>query len=43
MEEINLKQLFDYFKERILMVLIIILSVLVVGSIYSILLKTPMY
>lgn len=43
MEEINLKQLFDYFKERILLILIIILSVLVIGSVYSIILKKPMY
>ena len=43
MEEINLKELFDYFKERIMLFIIIVLSVLVVGSVYSILLKTPLY
>lgn len=43
MEEINLKELFDYIKERILVVTIILLGVLVLGSIYSIFLKTPMY
>lgn len=43
MEEINLKELFDYIKERILIVAIILLAVLVVGCIYSIFLKTPMY
>ena len=42
MEEINLKELFDYIKERILVVIIIILAVLVVGCIYSIFLKKPM-
>ncbi len=43
MEEINLKELFDYIKERILIVIIILLSVLVLGCVYSIFLKTPIY
>ena len=43
MEEINLKELFDYVKERILIILIIILSVLVIGSVYSLFIKTPLY
>lgn len=43
MEEINLKELFDYLKERILVITIIVLAVLVVGCVYSIFLKTPMY
>lgn len=43
MEEINLKELFDYFKEKIMLFFIIILSILVVGSVYSIIIKTPMY
>ena len=43
MEEINLKELFDYFKERAMLALIIILVVLVIGSIYSIFLKQPLY
>lgn len=43
MEEINLKELFDYIQERILIVVIILLAVLVMGSIYSIFLKTPIY
>ena len=43
MEEINLKELLDYFKERIMLFLIIVLTVLVLGSFYSIFLKTPMY
>ena len=43
MEEINLKELFDYVKERILIILIIILSVLVIGSIYSLFIKVPLY
>lgn len=43
MEEINLKELFDYFKARIMVILIIILVVLIAGSIFSIFLKTPLY
>ncbi len=43
MEEINLKELFDYLKERVLIVAIITLAILVVGCIYSIFIKTPMY
>lgn len=43
MEEINLKELFDYVKERILIILIIVLSVLVIGSIYSLFIKVPLY
>ena len=43
MEEINLKELFDYFKSRIMVILIIILVGLIAGSVYSIFLKTPLY
>ena len=43
MEEINLKELFTYFKARILIMLIIILSVVLLGSIYSLFLKVPVY
>ena len=43
MEEITLKELFDYFKEKIMLFIIIVLSVLVVGSTYTIILKRPMY
>ncbi len=43
MEEINLKELFAYFKARILLILIIILFVLLCGSIYSLFLKVPVY
>lgn len=43
MEEINLKELFEYLKERILVIAIIMLAVLVAGCAYSIFLKTPMY
>ena len=43
MEEINLKELFAYFKARILLILIIILMVLLCGSVYSLFLKVPVY
>ena len=43
MEEINLKELFDYVKERLLIIIIIMLAVLVVGCVYSIFIKTPLY
>lgn len=43
MEEINLKELFEYFKERILIVFTIILVVLIIGCVYSVFFKTPMY
>ena len=43
MEEINLKELFDYIKERILIMAVIILAVLIVGSAYSLFIKTPLY
>jgi capsular polysaccharide biosynthesis protein len=43
MEEINLKELFDYIKERIFMILAITLAVIALGCVYSSFLKTPMY
>ena len=43
MEEINLKELLDYFKERIMLFLIILLAIVVLGSIYSVFIKTPLY
>ncbi len=43
MEEINLKELFTYFKNRIFVMLIIVLVVLLLGSVYSFFLKVPVY
>ena len=43
MEEINLKELFNYFKNRIVLILIIVLVVVLFGSIYSLFLKVPVY
>lgn len=43
MEEINLKELFDYIKERILFIVSITLFIAAIGGLYSIFIKTPMY
>ena len=43
MEEINLKELIDYIKTRIVLILFIILIVVVLGSTYSLFFKTPKY
>lgn len=43
MEEINIKELLEYFKERITTIIIIVLAVVFVGTIYSLFLKTPMF
>ncbi len=43
MEEINLKELFSYFKTRIKYILIIMVIVLVFGNIYSIVIRKPLY
>ncbi len=43
MEEINLKELFEYFKERLTTIIMIVLVVIFVGTIYSLFLKTPQY
>ena len=43
MEEINLKELIDYIKARIVLILFILLFVVVIGSTYSLFFKTPKY
>jgi len=43
MEEINLKELFEYIKERVLVIAVVVLAVLILGSIYSLFIKTPLY
>lgn len=43
MEEINLTEVFSYFKSKIVQILIVIGVIFVVGSIYSLFFKTPMY
>lgn len=43
MEEINLKELLEYIKERVLTILVITLMITTIGCIYSCFFKTPMY
>ena len=43
MEEINLKELIDYIKARVVLILFILLFVVVLGSTYSLFFKTPKY
>ena len=43
MEEINLRELFDYFKSKILIISIILLGIVIIGSTYSLFIKKPMY
>ncbi len=43
MEEINLKELFDYIKERLYLIAGITAFILVVGCLFSLFIKTPMY
>ena len=42
-EEIDLKELFIYFKSKIVFILIVLIFVLGVGNAYTILTRTPMY
>lgn len=43
MEEIDLKKLFDYFKEKFGLLLIMIISACLVGCIYGLFIQKPMY
>ena len=43
MEEIDLKELFDYFKGKIMWILLTIILVVAIGNIYTILRRVPMY
>ena len=43
MEEINLKDLANYFVSKIIIVVVIMVAVLWLGNIYSLVFKTPMY
>ena len=43
MEEIDLKELFEYFKEKLGLLIIITIIVCLLGSIYGLFLQTPMY
>ena len=43
MEEIDLRELFDYFKSKFMWILIAIVLVMIVGNIYTLLARVPMY
>ena len=43
MEEIDLKELFEFIKSKIFTLIIITVSVCLIGSIYGLFLQTPMY
>jgi len=43
MEEIDLKELFDFFKSKISLFIIILVGVCLLGSIYGLFLQKPMY
>ncbi len=43
MEEIDLKELFDYFRSKIIWIAIAVVLVVGIGNIYTILTRTPMY
>ena len=43
MEEIDLRELFDYFLSKIVLVIIIVVLVMGIGNIYTILRRVPMY
>lgn len=43
MEEIDLKELLSYFRSKILWIILVIILVIVVGNVYTILTRVPMY
>ena len=43
MEEIDLRELFEYFKTKIFSILIITIIVMIIGNIYTTLTRVPMY
>ena len=43
MEEINLKEVYSYFKSKILWILIAIVVIIVIGNVYTIVTREPMY
>ena len=43
MEEINLAEVFDYFKSKILWIIIAIVAILIIGNVYTIITRVPMY
>ena len=43
MEEIDLKELFDYFKSKLIIITVITLGVCLIGCIYGLFIQKPMY
>ena len=43
MEEINLKELFDYFKSKLKWIMVTVIILIVIGNIYTIITRVPMY
>lgn len=43
MEEINLKEVYSYFKSRLLWMLLAIIVIIIIGNIYTIITRVPMY
>ncbi len=43
MEEINLKEIFDYFKSNLIRIIIAVFVVVIIGNYYSIIIRKPLY
>lgn len=43
MEELSLKEVFSYFKSKLLWILISIIAIVIIGNVVTILTRTPMY
>lgn len=43
MEEINLKEVYSYFKTKILWILLAIVVIVIIGNVYTIITRVPMY
>ena len=43
MEEIDLKEMFDYFKNKILWIIVSVIVIIIVGNTYTIVTRVPMY
>lgn len=43
MEEINLNELFQYFKSKMIWVLVAVIAVILVGNIYTVIKRVPLY
>lgn len=43
MEEINLKEVYSYFKSKILWILLAIVVIVIIGNVYTIITRVPMY